>query len=139
MCSRVVLTIRRLAACPAIALAITLTACAGEPEPIILETPNTTATVHIEPEPTKQATRTPAPTSEAHATPLSPVQSPKVNINTADEATLDTLPRIGPALAGRIVAYRLQHGPFKSIENLKDVRGIGDATFEAVKDLIVVE
>ncbi|WP_252226973.1 helix-hairpin-helix domain-containing protein [Caldicoprobacter algeriensis] len=62
----------------------------------------------------------------------------KVNINTADEATLDTLPGIGPSKAKRIIEYREQNGPFKSIEEIKNVSGIGDKTFEQLKDLITV-
>lgn len=63
----------------------------------------------------------------------------KVNINTADEAMLDTLPGIGPSKAKRIIEYREQNGPFKSIEEIKNVSGIGDKTFEQLKDLITVE
>lgn len=63
----------------------------------------------------------------------------KVNINTADVAELDTLPGIGPGYAQRIVAYREQHGPFRTIEDLQKVPGIGPATFARVRDLITVE
>ncbi|MBM7582663.1 competence protein ComEA [Caldicoprobacter guelmensis] len=62
----------------------------------------------------------------------------KVNINTADEAMLDTLPGIGPSKAKRIIEYREQNGPFKSIEEIKNVSGIGEKTFEQIKDLITV-
>lgn len=60
----------------------------------------------------------------------------KVNLNTADAATLDTLPRVGPAMADRIVAWREANGPFTAIEDLMNVTGIGDKTFEALKDLV---
>ena len=63
----------------------------------------------------------------------------KVNINTATLAELDTLPKIGPTTAQRIIDYRTQNGPFKKIEDLKNVSGIGDATFGGLKDLITVE
>lgn len=63
----------------------------------------------------------------------------KVNINTADEAMLDTLPGIGPSKARRIIEYRNQNGPFQSIEEIKNVSGIGDKTFEQLKDLITVK
>lgn len=56
-----------------------------------------------------------------------------VNINTADAEALQQLRGIGPALAGRIVEYRNENGPFKSLEDIKNVRGIGDATFERIK------
>jgi competence protein ComEA len=51
---------------------------------------------------------------------------------------LDTLPGIGPALAQRIIDYRTQNGDFKTIEDLKKVRGIGEALFDQIKDLITV-
>ncbi len=63
----------------------------------------------------------------------------RININTATVAELDQLPKIGPVTAQRIIDYRTKNGPFKKIEDLKNVSGIGDATFEALKDLIVVE
>lgn len=63
----------------------------------------------------------------------------KVNINTADEVGLTTLPGIGPAKAAAIIAYRTEHGPFKSIDGLKEVSGIGDKTFEQLKDLIDIK
>jgi len=61
-----------------------------------------------------------------------------VNINTADAAQLDTLPGIGPALAQRIIQYRETNGPFQSIEDIKNVSGIGDKKFDDLKDLISV-
>lgn len=63
----------------------------------------------------------------------------KVNINTADQAQLDTLPGIGPAYAQRIIQYREINGPFKTIEDIKQVSGIGDKRFEQLKDLITVQ
>jgi len=60
----------------------------------------------------------------------------KVNINTADAAALDTLPRVGPAMADRIIAWREANGPFTSIEDLMNVTGIGDKTFEGLRDLV---
>lgn len=63
----------------------------------------------------------------------------KVNINTATLAELDTLPKVGPSTAQKIIDYRTKNGPFNKIEDLKNVSGIGDATFEGFKDLITVE
>lgn len=65
-------------------------------------------------------------------------QSDKININTADTAGLDKLPGIGPARAADIISYRESHGGFKTIEEMKNIKGIGDKTFESMKDLITV-
>lgn len=61
-----------------------------------------------------------------------------VNINTAGAAELDTLPGIGATLAQRIIDYRTQNGPFETIEEIKNVNGIGDSTYNNLKDLITV-
>ena len=66
-------------------------------------------------------------------------QNGPVNLNTATTEELETLPRIGPALAQRIVDYRAQYGKFSAPEQLMDVDGIGEATFEGLKDLVTVE
>jgi competence protein ComEA len=57
----------------------------------------------------------------------------KVNINTADASQLALLPRIGPSVAGKIVAFRKENGPFKSPEDLLLVPGIGEKTFALLK------
>ena len=61
-----------------------------------------------------------------------------VNINTADADKLATLKGIGPALAQRIIEYREQNGAFKTVDEIKNVRGIGDKKFAAFKDKITV-
>jgi len=61
-----------------------------------------------------------------------------VNINTAMATELETLPRIGPTTAQRILEYREASGIFGSIEDIKNVPGIGPATFDGLKDLITV-
>ncbi|MDY0040403.1 MAG: ComEA family DNA-binding protein [Desulforhabdus sp.] len=66
-------------------------------------------------------------------------QSTKVNINTADQSQLESLPGIGPAIAQGIVEHRETQGAFKSVEELKQVKGIGDMKYEAIKDLVTVE
>ena len=62
----------------------------------------------------------------------------KVNLNNATLAQLDTLPGIGPAYAQRIVDYRQSHGGFKNITELKNIKGIGEKTFEKLKDLVSI-
>lgn len=61
-----------------------------------------------------------------------------VNINTASPAELEALPGIGPAKAKAIAAYRQQHGAFKSVEELKNVKGIGEGVFSKLKAEAVV-
>ena len=57
-----------------------------------------------------------------------------MNINTANQSELDRLPGIGPSLAERIIEYREENGNFKNIEDLQNVKGIGDAKFADIKD-----
>jgi competence protein ComEA len=64
--------------------------------------------------------------------------SPKININTASLEELQTLPRIGPAIAQRIIDYRKEHGPFKRVEDLLKIQGIGERVFEQIKDRVTV-
>ena len=64
--------------------------------------------------------------------------SGKVNINTASAAPLDTLPGVGASTAEKIVADREANGPFKTVEDLKRVSGIGDKKFAALADAICV-
>ena len=61
-----------------------------------------------------------------------------VNLNSADEAALVALPGIGPVLAGRIIAYRQQQGPFRSVEQLDDVQGIGPRNIDEFRHLVTV-
>lgn len=61
-----------------------------------------------------------------------------VNLNSATADDLDTLPGVGPATAAAILAYRDQHGPFTSVDDLADVRGIGPVKLDALRGLIAV-
>lgn len=61
-----------------------------------------------------------------------------VNINTATQTELETLPGIGPSLALKIINYRKENGKFKSIEELKNVSGIGDNKYDEIKKYIYV-
>jgi competence protein ComEA len=60
-----------------------------------------------------------------------------ISLSRSDQATLETLPRIGPATALRIIAWREENGPFRSVEDLLAVSGIGPATLEGVVGLVV--
>ena len=62
----------------------------------------------------------------------------KVNINTANQSELDSLPGIGPSLAQRIIEYREPNGNFQKIEDLQNVKGIGDAKYSDIKDNVTV-
>lgn len=67
------------------------------------------------------------------------LSSGKVNLNTASAEELDArLPGIGPVFAQRIVDYRNSHGPFRSLEDLQNVSGIGPRRFEQIKDLVTI-
>lgn len=61
-----------------------------------------------------------------------------VDLNAADSATLETLPGIGPALASRIIAWRDANGGFSSVEDLREVNGIGDVRFAELEPLVRV-
>lgn len=61
-----------------------------------------------------------------------------VNLNTADLATLETLPGVGPVLAQRIMDWRLEHGQFAAVEELGEVSGIGDKTYEQLAPKVTV-
>ncbi|MEU1847345.1 helix-hairpin-helix domain-containing protein [Micromonospora sediminicola] len=69
--------------------------------------------------------------------PAGPAAGP-VNLNTATLAQLDALPGVGPVLAQRILDHREQHGGFRSVSDLRQVEGIGDARYEQLKDLVTV-
>ena len=103
------------------------------PEIAPTPTPLPTATPVLTPAPT--TTPTPAPTSTPSQT---PEQSGKININTADKQGLEEITGVGPTIAQRIIDYRQTNGPFQKIEDLKNVKGIGDKTFEKMKDEITI-
>lgn len=61
-----------------------------------------------------------------------------IDLNTADQTALETLPRIGPALAQRIIAWREEHGRFASVDDLLAVSGIGEKMLAGMRDLVRV-
>lgn len=78
------------------------------------------------------------PAEEYAPLPEKPEDAGLININTADVYTLDTLPGIGEALAEDIINYRNETKGFESIDEIKDVPGIGDKIFDGIKDRITV-
>jgi competence protein ComEA len=74
-----------------------------------------------------------APAVPGDTTPAGPV-----NVNSATVDQLDVLPGVGPTTAAAIVSHREQHGPFQSVEQLGDVRGIGPAKLDALRGLVTV-
>jgi len=81
----------------------------------------------------------PAPVVPGPVAP-SPGSSPAamVNLNTADQAALETLPEVGPVTAAAILEYRGEAGSFSSVDQLLDVSGIGPATLEAIRPFVTV-
>lgn len=75
---------------------------------------------------------------DSNSSDSSPNISGKININTASAAELDKLPGVGEAIAKEIIEYREYNGNFSSIEEIKNVSGIGDSKFEKMKDYICV-
>jgi competence protein ComEA len=66
-----------------------------------------------------------------------PTGNGPISLSRADKATLETLPRIGPATAERIIRWRESHGPFLSVEDVLAIPGIGPATVEGLQGLVV--
>lgn len=70
--------------------------------------------------------------------PAAPEGDSRVNLNTADLAALDTLPRVGPAIAQRIMDWREENGRFTSVDDLMAVPGIGEKMLASIRDLVTV-
>ena len=68
-----------------------------------------------------------------------PAARPQINVNTATAGQLQLLPRVGPALAARIVEFRTANGPFKAPEELMRVKGIGEKSFTLLEPYVVVK
>lgn len=76
--------------------------------------------------------------SSAAAEETAPAKKSVVNVNQASADELARLPRVGPSLAGKIVAHREQHGPFKRAQDLMEVKGIGEKMFAILQPYLVV-
>lgn len=106
---------------------------------VISEDRETAASPAVSPEASPAASQANSPvvptaepgTSETPALPL--------DLNTATQAELENLPGIGEVMARRILEYRVAQGGFSAVEELKNVSGIGDKTYETIKDLVKVE
>ena len=79
-----------------------------------------------------------SPGAQEEASPAMDATAAPVNLNTADQAELETLPGIGPARAAAIIGYRDRHGPFTAVEELTAVSGIGQGILDNVKHLVTV-
>ena len=80
----------------------------------------------------------PAAVAQAPAPPSHPAQKPSINLNTATLDQLETLPGIGRKTAERIVEHRQKSGGFKKIEELMNVKGIGEKSFLKIKPMVFV-
>ena len=83
-------------------------------------------------------------TAKTESTPSMQIQDTNtkqdvININTATQEELDTLPGIGPATAAKIIAYREEKGKFNNKEEIKEVSGIGEAKYEKIKEYISIK
>jgi competence protein ComEA len=79
------------------------------------------------------AAQTKAPRAAAKSAPAG-----IVNINTASVAELEALPGVGPKTAARIIEYRQKNGPFKKVEDIMNVRGLGEKNFLKLKEQLTV-
>ena len=86
-----------------------------------------------QPDPSPVAIEAPAGSADGGGTLTTPI-----DLNSATAAQLDALPGVGPATASAIVAYRSTHGPFGTVDELGDVRGIGPAKLETIRPLVRV-
>ena len=108
----------------ATALVLTVFSSASQAQQSLAPSQGGTSAQATTPAQVKPAKSTPAPAS--------------VNLNTATAPQLEALPGVGPATAARILEYRLKNGGFKKIEELMNVRGIGEKTFLTLKPMLVV-
>lgn len=113
------------------AVAIVAGVLASASQPIVHATPASSSATQ------SQMQTPPPPPPPAPPAPTTPAPAP-INLNTATAADLEKLPGVGPAVAARIVEYRQKNGPFKKVEDLMNVRGIGEKTFLRLKPLLTI-
>ncbi|OGO35505.1 MAG: hypothetical protein A2W35_21335 [Chloroflexi bacterium RBG_16_57_11] len=101
---------------------------------IVVPSRRSTSLPTEEPTPVTRSQAIPLPTPRGSPTP----KDQKININTATQLELESLPLIGPVRAKLIINYRTSHGPFKKIEDIINVPEIESYIFELIKDLITV-
>lgn len=97
--------------------------------------------------PVAEAADTPEDTAPEETAPGDPAEETpaeaqdedgRIDLNTATAADLETLPGVGPVLAARILDYRAAYGPFRAVEELLNVSGIGEKKLEAIRSLVTV-
>ena len=116
----------------------------AEPAPVPSDAEPAPVTSDGEPVPATSSAEPAPATPDSAAPPTSDTDTPAdsaglVNINTADLSALCALPGIGEALAGRVIAYREEHGAFERPEDIMNVSGIGQGKFAALRGLITTE
>jgi competence protein ComEA len=88
--------------------------------------------------PTAAQQKSTTPSSKPAAAKTAAAPGAPVNLNTATQTQLETLPGIGPKAAERILEYRQKNGSFKKVEDLMNVKGIGEKSFLKLKPLLIV-
>lgn len=101
---------------------------------LLLNQTKTTQITYKEDPPQVEPAPSPAPAAAAPAASVATGQI--VSLNRGSAADLDSLPGVGPATAQKIIDYRTQHGPFKTIEGIMDVSGIGPAKYAKMKPFL---
>lgn len=125
---------RLILAAPPLAIIIALALWSAPRSP--LPPANTTSTA---PQSIQTHSRTDHPKSTQAKKPIAESIATKININTATQQELQALPRIGPTLSQRIIDYRQDNGPFQTIKQLDNVKGIGPKTLEALTPFITTQ
>ncbi|MEK4243641.1 ComEA family DNA-binding protein [Janibacter sp. FSL W8-0316] len=105
-------------------------------EQVVVPTPG--ESIAAAPAPGAAAPAAGAPAGGAPAVGAAPAAGDTVNLNTADLATLETLPGVGPVLAQRIIDWRTEHGRFTAVEELGEVSGIGDKIYAQLAPKVTV-